>query len=292
MSTFIWRGRHMLGEINRRNLKKNNIQIIKKSNDKFQIIKSLKQNRKKRNTCKEIFIEGIESIKQAISANVFVKKVIFADYNNLSNWGKEIIRKINYEELIQLENGLYNDLSDKSDPSELIITIKYEKIAIDDIELNQNPFILIFDRPSDKGNLGSIIRSANSFGVNVIITTGHGVDIYNPKVIRASLGAVFHTKILHIENIIDLELWLKKVKQKYKINIVCTDSTGDISIMNPLLKRPIALILGNEAKGISLRFQQISDKIVSIPMQGKVNSLNVACAGSIFLWQIASNSYA
>ncbi|MCD4818216.1 MAG: RNA methyltransferase, partial [Candidatus Cloacimonetes bacterium] len=142
-------------------MKKPIIQIIRKSNDKYQIIKSLKQNRKKRNAFKEIYIEGIESIKQAISANILVKKVIFADYDKLSNWSKEIIGKIYYEELIQLESGLYKDLSDKSDPAELIITIKYEKIKIDEIELKPNPFILIFDRPSDNGNLGSLIRSAN-----------------------------------------------------------------------------------------------------------------------------------
>ncbi|MCD4818964.1 MAG: RNA methyltransferase, partial [Candidatus Cloacimonetes bacterium] len=142
-------------------MKKPIIQIIRKSNDKYQIIKSLKQNRKKRNAFKEIYIEGIESIKQAISANVLVKKVIFADYDKLSNWAKEIIGKMHYEELIQLESGLYKDLSDKTDPSELIITIKYEKIKIEEIELKPNPFILIFDRPSDNGNLGSLIRSAN-----------------------------------------------------------------------------------------------------------------------------------
>lgn len=266
------------------------IEIIQKSNDKFQIIKSLKENRKKRNSCKEIYIEGIESIKQAIAANVTIKKIIFEDYHRLSDWSKKKINNIKYEELIQLENGLYKELADRSDPSELIVTIAYEKLNFHQIKLSNKPFVLIFDRPSDRGNLGSIIRSANSFGVDVVITTGHGVDIYDPKVIRSSLGTLFHTQVVHSENNQDLESWLTELKLKTQISIVGTDSNGETSIDNPQLRKPIALIIGNEAKGISVHFRQIADKIISIPMKGSVNSLNVACAATIFLWQITRNS--
>ncbi|MCD4828677.1 MAG: RNA methyltransferase [Candidatus Cloacimonetes bacterium] len=265
-------------------------QRICKSNDKFQVIESLKQNRRKRSEHREIFIEGIESIKQALSAGARVKKVLFADYDRLSNWARETIGHTRYEELIQLENGLYSDLSDKTDPSELIITIEYEKLRLADIALSSALFILIFDRPSDNGNLGAVIRSANSFGVDAVITTGHCVDIYDPKVIRSSLGAVFHTRALHVEHFEELACWLAQAKRQYRLTIVGTDSAGDTSITDPCLKRPIALVLGNEAKGISVRFKELSDCVVNIPLQGAVNSLNVACAGSIFLWRIAGNS--
>lgn len=271
-------------------MKKKSVTVINSANDKFQILKSLKENRKKRSMHKEIFIEGIESIKQAVSSNARVKKMIFSDYHSLSDWAKELIERVAYEELIQLKKALYQTLSDKDNPSELIITIDYMKYTLDDITLNGSPFLLIIDRPGSYGNLGSIIRSANSFGVDVIITSGHGVDIYNPKVIRSSLGALFHTKTFHVESLVELEEWITFLKNKYQIQVIGTDSAGEVSILDYEIKRPVILIIGNEAKGMSVRFKQLADKIVRIPIEGAVNSLNAACAGSILLWQIFKNS--
>jgi 23S rRNA (uridine2479-2'-O)-methyltransferase len=79
-------------------------------------------------------------------------------------------------------------------------------------------------------------------------------------------------------------------KRDTDLVIVGTDSGGDSSILKTELKRPVALILGNEAKGMSVNLKRISDMIVSIPLSGVVNSLNVACAGTILFWQVSKNS--
>ena len=96
--------------------------------------------------------------------------------------------------------------------------------------------------------------------------------------------------IIHVESMSTLKKWLSDEKKKHQIQLIGTDSSGNTSILNYQLKRPIALILGNEAKGMSVRFKQLADEIVSIPLEGDVNSLNVACAGSILLWQVFKNS--
>jgi TrmH family RNA methyltransferase len=264
---------------------------IRTNNDAYQVLMALKTNRKKRSELGEIFIEGIEAIKQAVaSPAVRPRKVLFTDYDGLSDWGKRFIDSAGFQEIIRLEPGLYEGLSDKNEPSEIMMTAGCDLPVLSDIALPEKPFIVISDRPSDCGNLGALIRTANSFGVDAFITHGHCVDFFDPKVIRSSLGAVFHTRICHVDAYQTLADWLNILKSRHNLSIIGTDSNGTVSAQDKSLSRPVALILGNEAKGISVRLRQLSDQIVSIPIQGAVNSLNVACAGSILMWQIRINS--
>jgi TrmH family RNA methyltransferase len=138
------------------------------------------------------------------------------------------------------------------------------------------------------GNLGSLIRSANAFGVDLFITHGHCVDLFEPKVIRSSLGAIFHTPVAHVESFDELSLFLGELKKTCGLVVAGTDSTGSGTLGLSPLAPPVALILGNEAKGMSVRLKEITDEVFKIPLGGEVNSLNVACAGSIFFYAIAS----
>ena len=263
---------------------------ITAENAEFQIIESLKTNRTKRLKHREIFIEGIESIKQAVNARVEFTRIITIDTQILSGWAKQLITNNKNVKVIEMSELLYKKLCDREEPSEIIATAKLNYLSLDRTVLSNKPFVLMFDRPSDHGNFGSIIRSANSFNVDAIFIIGHGIDYYDPKVIRSSLGSVFHTQIVNIESMGQLIAWIKNQKKESNIQIVGTDSTGTVSLIDNELKRPIALILGNEAKGMSVGLKEICDFITKIPITGNVNSLNVSCAGSIFLWDIYRNS--
>lgn len=267
-----------------------NVLRISSENAEFQIIESLKINRTKRAKHKEIFIEGIESIKQAVVANIEITRIITVDMNKLSGWAKQLISNCNNSKIIEMSDLLYKKLCDREEPTEIVVTAKTKPITLDKVVFSKKPFVLIFDRPSDHGNFGSIIRSANSFNVDAIFMIGHGIDYYDPKVIRSSLGSVFHSQIINIESMDQLNKWITDQKINNNIQIVGTDSTGTVSLMTKKLKTPIALILGNEAKGMSVGLKEICDFITKIPISGNVNSLNVSCAGSIFLWDIYQNS--
>jgi TrmH family RNA methyltransferase len=125
--------------------------------------------------------------------------------------------------------------------------------------------------------------------VDAVFVVGHAIDWYDPKVIRASLGAVFHTPIVQVQSMQALKDWIAQQKRRNDIHIVGTDSTGSDSLADVVLRRPVALILGNEAKGMSVALKEVCDQLVRIPISGAVNSLNVACAGSILLWDIYRN---
>jgi tRNA G18 (ribose-2'-O)-methylase SpoU len=260
-------------------------------NDVFQMLLAIKTNRKKRNLFDEIFVEGIGPIKQALdSPFVGLRKIIYCDETTLSDWARDLIARGLFAERVEMESGLFRELADKEEPAEILATLRYRKRAVGEIDLGPAPCIVIADRPSDCGNLGSLLRSANAFGVDLVVTHGHGVDIFDPKTIRASLGAVFRTPVSHVESLADLEQWLGRLKTERGLTVVGTDSTGDVSLETADLRPPIALILGNEARGMSVGLKQLADRLVRIPMKGAVNSLNAACAGSVILWEVFKNS--
>ena len=273
--------------------------LITTRNAEFQIIESLKTNRIKRARNGEIFIEGIESIKQILKSGLEITRIITTE--KISPWAMKVIGQFEDSQghrpgeravpkIIKMDTTLYRELCDRNDPSEMLITACMPKISLNDVKPPEHPFILVLDRPSDTGNLGSIIRSANSFGIDAVLLLGHGVDPWDPKTIRASLGSIFFTVPIQLESLQELVQYIQLLKNQYKIEVLGTDSNGTSSLVSRVIKRPIMLILGNEAKGMSLALKELCGEIISIPMSGAVNSLNIASAASIFIWEVTKRS--
>lgn len=263
--------------------------LISAENAEYQVIEALKTNRTKRGKSGEVFIEGIESIKQALNAGTEITRIITA--GSISGWAAGIIDKTGSEaKIIEMEDTLYRKLCDRGDPSEMLVTARIKPLKPGDLELPPKPFILVLDRTSDTGNLGSIIRSADSFGADAVLLIGHAADPWDPKTIRASMGAIFYTPPVQLESLQELAELIKSLKASAGIEVLGTDSAGATSLAAKSLKRPLALILGNEAKGMSLGLKELCDDVIGIPISGNVNSLNLASAASIFMWEVFKNS--
>lgn len=262
---------------------------ISVKNAEFQILLALRTNRSKRSQEKEVFVEGTECIKQLIDARWEITRILFREGVRLSLWAESVLKNYPKAKQFEVSSGLFLELSEKENPSELIVTAKIQRSEIHNLIPNNHPFYLLFDRPSDLGNFGSILRSADAFQVDVVFVLGHSIDVYDPKVIRASLGSIFHTKLVFLESTASLEMFLEKEKDRCNLQVIGSDSLGKESLEKTNIKNPVLLILGNEAKGMSVHLQSLCDLILKIPMRGVVNSLNVACAGSILLWEVARN---
>jgi len=260
---------------------------IVSENDEYQVIRALKESRSKRAKLGEVFIEGTESIKQAAAAGLEITRAIFDSARELSGWARAFLSERPETGRVAMEARLYRSLCDREEPSELLVTARAGLGTIAELELPPEPFVLVLDRPGDCGNFGSIVRSANSFGVDAVLVLGHAVDPFDAKSIRASLGAVFHSRLARVESMRELETWIAAQRETSGLMLVGTDSSGEADLSGRRLARPIALALGNEAKGLSVALKELCDYIVRIPIEGAVNSLNVACAGSIFMWEIA-----
>ena len=144
----------------------------------------------------------------------------------------------------------------------------------------QKKHILLLDKIQDPGNLGTIIRTADWFGFQGLFLSKNCVEVFNPKVIAATMGSIFH---LNIYDDLDLVDFIKDLKQE-KYIVATTALTGDkIDIK---AKDKLALIIGNESKGVSPDIKELADKSFQIPKFGKAESLNAAVAAGIIMHQI------
>lgn len=256
----------------------------------YQHIEVLKRNRNKRYKHREFFVEGVRNINAAIEKGWHIKSLIYGD-GELSDWAKNILRTTPTEVNYRLFNQLITGLSNKSDTSELlaIVEMREEERLVHSLEISDTAFFVLFDRPSNKGNLGTLIRSCDAFGVDLLILTGHSVDLYDPDVISSSMGSFFNLRVVRIADNDTLSKILGKAKMKQPdFQIVGTTAHHEAAIDNTKLSLPMMLMIGNETMGLNKAYKALCDKLCTIPMAENANasSLNVSCAASIVMYEV------
>lgn len=253
----------------------------------FQRIDSLKRNRRKRSKTGLVFVEGVQAINCALENAVLFEAVVVDGERRLSTWAEDVIRQARAE-VIVLHNGLMASLSDKEEPSELVAIVHRPMRAPDSVASHPALLLVVLDRPRNEGNLGSIVRSANAFQADAVIATGHGVDAYDPKTIRASIGTIFHTPVMHCE-LPRLKATLERLRRELPaLQIVGTSARHGASIRETdSLRRPCVLMLGNETNGLSKAMTALCTEQIRIPMAGSASSLNVVAAASILMYEVA-----
>lgn len=259
-------------------------------NNIYQHIEVLKNNRKKRYKHKEFFVEGVRNINAAIEKGWHIKSFIYGE-GNMSDWAKDILRKTSTEVNYRLFGNLLGELSSKTDTSELmaIVEMREEEQILKTLKIKDSTFMVLFDRPSNKGNLGTLIRSCDAFGVDLLILTGHSVDLYDPDVISSSMGSFFNLKVVRISDHDTLSQLLGKAKKEQPdFKLVGTTAHHAEAIDDAELLLPMMLMVGNETMGLNKTYKALCDRLCTIPMDEKANasSFNVSCAASIVMYEI------
>ncbi|MBQ2208321.1 MAG: hypothetical protein II413_14125 [Treponema sp.] len=252
---------------------------------KFEVLKS---NRNKRYKYNEFLVEGVRNLKEAVTNKWNIKSFIY-DKNNLSDWARNTINSVNTKEKFVLTPELMKDLSGKEDTSELMAIIEMREDKLENVTLSKVPFILLFDRPSNKGNLGTIIRSCNSLGADMLIITGHAVDLYDPDVVISAMGSFFNMPVIRIEDNNDLYAYVEKLRKQYPDFLVAGSTAHkEKSIEEIDFTRPLILMIGNETMGLNKAFKEYCDVLCTIPMDEKsyATSFNVGCAASIMMYEV------
>jgi TrmH family RNA methyltransferase len=179
--------------------------------------------------------------------------------------------------MVRVSQKVFKSITDLTTPQGILAIV--EKNDMSSIDYKQN-FFLILDDIQDPGNIGTILRTADSINIKQIIVSSKTADVYNPKVVRSTMGAIFRVKVIVKE---DLEKTVKELK-KHKIKVLATDLKTDESIYD-INYNKTAVIIGNESKGVSEKLLNISDGRIKIPMTGKTESLNAAVASSIIMYE-------
>jgi TrmH family RNA methyltransferase len=262
--------------------------ITSKSNNKVKYIKSLNE-KKFRQRYNEYYLEGIKVINELLDIynNKAIDIISIAcsyDILNKVNGGLDMISRlnnINNLEILNMEESVFKSITDTTSPQGVLAVLKISDTDISNLDASSN--ILILDRLQDAGNVGTIIRTADSFNVKNIICLNGTTDIFSPKVLRSTMASIFKVKIIYVSDT-ELNHNIDNIKEK-GYNIIGTSLKTDTYISEDLFKGKCAIVVGNEANGISDEIIKNCDNLVKIPMSSSVESLNVACATSILLYE-------
>lgn len=264
------------------------IKKIFSENNDFQRFEVIKRNREKRTKYNEFFVEGVKSINYAIENNWNIKSFIYTREKPLSEWANNILNNSKAETHFELPSKLIDKLSDKDeDTSEILAVVAMPSNDLSRIKIKKDMLVVVFDRPSSHGNLGTLIRSCEALKVDGLIVTGHAVDLFDPKTIRASMGTFFAVPTIRLQSHNELIPWFNDIKKQFpNFQVIGSTRKSETIIEDTDLTNPMVLLIGNETYGLSNNYKQICDTLVRIPMYGKITSFNVSCAASIMLYEI------
>ena len=245
--------------------------ITSKDNSKIKEIKKLKE-KKYRKTA--FIVEGIKMLKEAISEKAEIDTIIIREDTELDfKLDSELEKKV-----IHVTKNVFETISDVVSPQGVLVVINKK---IDENKISKHAdYILALDGIQDPGNLGTIIRTADSANIKQILVSKDTVDSYSPKVVRSTMGAIYRVKIIECE---DLAKTLKSL-QTTGFEIVTTDLHTDKSIYDMNYNKKI-VVIGNEANGVTPEIKKLSNYRVKIPMLGKTESLNAAVATGIMIYE-------
>ena len=244
--------------------------ISSKDNEQIKYIKKLK-DKKFRDETKEYLVEGIKLVKEAIEENVTIKMIVVCeDCDNDGSIEQSLLYEIAKYSCIYVTKKLFQSITDVVNPQGILAVVEKGDNS-ENIDYNEE-IILALDGVQDPGNLGTILRTADSAALKQIILTGDCADPYNPKVVRSTMGAIFRMNIITTQN---LQKTLQNVK-RHKFEIMATSLEESKSIYEVDYRKKV-IVIGNESKGVSREIQNMADVKVKIPMLRKNRKLK--CIG-------------
>jgi TrmH family RNA methyltransferase len=242
------------------------------------------RTKKGRNQQGRFLIEGLRLCEEAADSSWPIESVLFTAPFEQKPRGRLLLKRLQKRnaELVPVKTQVLEKLSDTVTAQGVVCVAETKSLTLEDLWERNLRVTVALDGIRDPGNVGTLIRTADAFGVDGVILSSDTVELHNPKVVRSSMGSVFHLPIL---DEVDLEKTLARLKVR-KFSILGTDvkSGRGIETLNPSGK--VCLLIGSEAKGLNRRLLELCDRIVHIHTSGQAESLNVAVAGGILLYEI------
>lgn len=252
--------------------------ITSKDNEIIKHIRKLKE-KKYRDEYNEYVVEGVKIVEEAIKENAKIKQVIVCnDTTKTYEIPTHIMLEIAKFDCIYVSDKIFNYITQVTNPQGIMAIIEKQDENMQ-IDYNQD-IIVMLDDVQDPGNLGTILRTADSIGLNQIIVSKGTADSFNSKVVRSTMGAIFRLKIIEEEDLI------KTIKElrKHHFKLLVTSLQTENSIYDIDFSKKI-IVIGNEANGVSKEIQDLADEKAKIPMLGRTESLNASVAAGIVMYE-------
>lgn len=225
-------------------------------------------------------MEGARELGLAIDAGYQPQSVYLCPEVFVKSEYPELIDKLPSESIIEISSSVFNKLAYRENSDGLIALIKPKKHIISTLNVSENPFIIVLESVEKPGNLGAILRTADAAKADAVIVCNPNTDLYNPNVIRSSVGCIFTVQVGIGSSVETLE-WLKQKNIKsYAAELTASGWYHECDFTGPS-----AIIMGTEADGLSEFWLRNAEKRIKIPMRGKIDSLNVSVSTAILTFE-------
>ena len=252
--------------------------IVSPSNPLVKQARSLHQ--KKARTESGLFlVEGIHHVGEVMEAGWDVESILYASGLLTSPFAHDLISRLSFQPQ-PVSAQVMESLADKENPQGIIAIVHQKKSQLKDIKSVTRAVALV--SPQDPGNVGTILRTMDATGADTLFLLDGGVELYHPSVIRASMGTLFWKPIIQT-SFDEFQAWVRQGNYQ----LIGTSAKADVDYHTLVPQIPWILLLGNEQKGLTKEQTSACDVTVSLPMKGRVSSLNLAVAAGVLLYQFA-----
>lgn len=254
--------------------------ITSTSNAKVKQIIQLKKKGKARREKGVFLVEGIKMVEEALPYGIqeaYVMESWIAQYQSSH---PELLGAIHYE---VVADKVFLEMSDTVTPQGILAVVTMPSYTLEEILERPNPHLMLLENLRDPGNLGTILRSAEGAGATGVILSKESVDVFNPKVIRSTMGSAFRVPFCYVE---DFGQAMETIKAK-GVTLYAAHLAGTDNYENFNYQSCCGFLIGNEANGLTEETSKQADCLVKIPMAGQVESLNAAMAASILMFEVA-----
>lgn len=252
-------------------------------NPKVKLAKSL-WDRRARDDTGLFLIEGYRELSFALNGRFPIEMILFCPELFLGENEEDLLEahRLKGARLFETTKSVFERLSYRDRPDGCLAVAEKNHITLDTLTLKNSPFLFIAESIEKPGNLGTILRSADASGADAVIVSDPTTDIFNPNVVRSSVGALFTVPVIEARTEESLLPWLRQ----NKIALVAAMPEAELSFTMLDCKQALALAVGSEQYGLSSFLEEEADFRVRIPMGGRLDSLNVASAATLLLYEV------
>jgi TrmH family RNA methyltransferase len=257
-------------------------QITSVQNSYIKELVQLKEKSRLRKQTQTFIIEGLREISLAIQGNYVIQTILAATSIIENEAIENLLDSVNYQiEVIEISNDVYQKLALRESTEGILAVAKSKDLSLNSIVFkNKNPLILVAEAPEKPGNIGALLRTADAAGIDAVLIANPKTDIYNPNIIRSSIGCVFTTQIA-TGTTSEIISFLKE----HNINIYAAALSASVEYQTVNYTKPSAIIVGTEATGLTDEWLQNTAKNIIIPMRGAIDSMNVSVSAAIILFE-------
>ena len=252
-------------------------QITSIQNPFIKALVLLQEKAKARKQSGTFLIEGLREITLALKGGFEIETILFLP-ELISE--TEIAKLSKNAELIEISKEVYQKLAYRDTTEGVLAIAKAKSMQLSDLKLSENPLILVAEAPEKPGNIGALLRTADAANLDAVIIANPKSDLYNPNIVRSSVGCVFTNQIA-TGTTDEIIAFLKE----RKVAIYCATLQNSTSYHTQDYTTPTALVVGTEATGLTQEWRDAAKQNIIIPMQGEIDSMNVSVAAAILIFE-------